>query len=1253
MQSFYFGIRLICGIILLTLSASGTIIAQTIAQTSQQYPELQASIFPSLTGNQLLDSLRAAYAPDVVYSYDTARDHLFSDVENNTGIVECIYTGKTVSIDPVESDPTGYAYTNYNFNTEHIYPQSKGASASPARSDLHHLRASYGNVNSSRGNLPFGVVESVHVNRWWKYDSVSQTYSSDTTPDGDLGLWSRTGTSAFQPRDNNKGDAARAVYYFYMMYASAANEADPAFFTGMMEDLLAFHDDDPIDATETTRNNRINTIQGNLNPFIVDTTLVRRAFYQDFDPDAGNETVTEVTIDFDNDSKSAYSAANITLDGISWTLDNTLIGSDANDMKNGLKSARGRVPASLTMNSDKEAGIGTISFVYARSNFSGDRTGTSPVFTVEVSTDNGATWSQKGANIDLAGVDDLTTFTVNVQEELDGRIRIQTVGGTTGKRFNIDDISVTDWPILSLATLTTPVASDVRYEQLEVSATITADGNSSITERGFVYADASLNNDPVIGGASVIKITAGTGSGSFSSTLTGLTAGTTYVIKPYAMNSTGTAYGEETTVSTAQHTLLSEGLTNGSLPAGWGQTSITFATSDGGYALFSSAASTLTTPAFDASNFTGIEIQMDVAKYNRGTDGPVTVEYTLNGGSTWTEAGTSGTPTSDTYLTNQIIFVPESSASMQVRFNRSDSDSQKRLRNIVVRGAHVASIGQAPERQNSGFRLLSTPVSTTLDTFLEPIWTQGATGADYAGGDPNVFQFDGTTYQPVTNLTTTTLNPGESIAVYLFELDEYGDESSNTWPKNLYTTGELTFDAVTPSLTNQAAGEYNLVGNPFETPIQLSGLSRGSVRNQVWVYDHAYNAGFDSGAGEGENNSGGGWRAWNGSIGSLSGGVIAPFQGFYIRNDASLEGTPSLSIPASAKTTGGQLYFDPKLYNVPGNEKWAQGPQGRGYHKLALDPHNRGYDHNAHDPNEMTALHLAARIQGQATADVWFGLMENEHETGQSGDVAALYPIDYAPFLMFYAVKAGQALDIADLLLPEDGTTEIELDLQAWQPHPDESIEQFVPLGGSMELIWNLPPHLAVTLEDRETGDVVDLQAIDMYELTHNPTSSELSSKGVSEESSEGFSKSSSGTSTTKQQTDDEKSSATLPYRREIRSPDINPNKTFPRFVLRVESIYTAVDPEPERPTAIRLEQNYPNPFNPSTTIRFALPRPAELMLELFDITGRRVAVLAEGRFRAGEHKVVWGGSDTASGVYLYRLRAGEVSITRSLTLIK
>lgn len=84
-----------------------------------------------------------------------------------------------------------------------------------------------------------------------------------------------------------------------------------------------------------------------------------------------------------------------------------------------------------------------------------------------------------------------------------------------------------------------------------------------------------------------------------------------------------------------------------------------------------------------------------------------------------------------------------------------------------------------------------------------------------------------------------------------------------------------------------------------------------------------------------------------------------------------------------------------------------------------------------------------------------------------------------------------------------------------------------------------------------------------------------------------------------------------------------------------------------------------PNPFNPRTTIRFALPHDAEVTLEVINPGGRRVAGLLLGEYRsAGLHEVVWNGVDDgnnrlASGVYLYRLRAGEFTQSRKLTLLK
>lgn len=82
-------------------------------------------------------------------------------------------------------------------------------------------------------------------------------------------------------------------------------------------------------------------------------------------------------------------------------------------------------------------------------------------------------------------------------------------------------------------------------------------------------------------------------------------------------------------------------------------------------------------------------------------------------------------------------------------------------------------------------------------------------------------------------------------------------------------------------------------------------------------------------------------------------------------------------------------------------------------------------------------------------------------------------------------------------------------------------------------------------------------------------------------------------------------------------------------------------------PEQFALEQNYPNPFNPTTSIRFALPEEAHVKLFVYDMLGREVAMLVEGQIEAGVHEVVWNGrnavgSMVASGVYLYRLEAGD-----------
>lgn len=92
---------------------------------------------------------------------------------------------------------------------------------------------------------------------------------------------------------------------------------------------------------------------------------------------------------------------------------------------------------------------------------------------------------------------------------------------------------------------------------------------------------------------------------------------------------------------------------------------------------------------------------------------------------------------------------------------------------------------------------------------------------------------------------------------------------------------------------------------------------------------------------------------------------------------------------------------------------------------------------------------------------------------------------------------------------------------------------------------------------------------------------------------------------------------------------------------------------ESEVPLEFSLSQNYPNPFNPTTTIRFTLPEPAGVRLDLFDILGRRVGTLVNDRLSADAHTFTFDGSGLASGLYFYRLHAGDRVAVRKMMLVK
>lgn len=88
-------------------------------------------------------------------------------------------------------------------------------------------------------------------------------------------------------------------------------------------------------------------------------------------------------------------------------------------------------------------------------------------------------------------------------------------------------------------------------------------------------------------------------------------------------------------------------------------------------------------------------------------------------------------------------------------------------------------------------------------------------------------------------------------------------------------------------------------------------------------------------------------------------------------------------------------------------------------------------------------------------------------------------------------------------------------------------------------------------------------------------------------------------------------------------------------------------------PTEFIVKQNYPNPFNPLTNFEFGLPRRSHVILEVYTISGEKVATLIDGQMSAGMHYIPWNAAHLASGMYIFRLRADQKTDTKKMLLIK
>ncbi|MEX0722162.1 MAG: endonuclease [Balneolaceae bacterium] len=251
---------------------------------AQSCPAQGTQIFPDLVGQELLDALVAEYKTTTVLSYNAARERMYGEIDNIDGFVEGIYTGYKGAIDPDGDNPRAQAVA-VDINAEHSWPQSKGAtSGTLAHSDMHHLHPAYEGANSSRNNHPFYEIPDDQTTGWWRYDQSHPTAVADSIDEYSEFRSSHPNSAyaaSWEPRESVEGDIARGMVYFYTMYKNQADDADPLFFEVQKEFFRFWNSQDSVSQREYDRTCAIAPHQDNkVNPFVIDPTLVERAFFE-------------------------------------------------------------------------------------------------------------------------------------------------------------------------------------------------------------------------------------------------------------------------------------------------------------------------------------------------------------------------------------------------------------------------------------------------------------------------------------------------------------------------------------------------------------------------------------------------------------------------------------------------------------------------------------------------------------------------------------------------------------------------------------------------------------------------------------------------------------------------------------------------------------------------------------------------------------------------------------------------------------
>ena len=316
----------------------------------------------------------------------------------------------------------------------------------------------------------------------------------------------------------------------------------------------------------------------------------------------------------------------------------------------------------------------------------------------------------------------------------------------------------------------------------------------------------------------------------------------------------------------------------------------------------------------------------------------------------------------------------------------------------------------------SGYRILSSPVSGTVyGDLLDELWTQGATGSDMPGANPNIWTYNNG-WIAVTDLDNDNLSAGQGFVIYVFADTDY--DGDDDLPVTISVDGDLNEADV--DITTQSSG-WNMLGNPYGLALDVETLlaDNQNFSSTVYVWDNDII----------------GYKTHNGIAGDLDDGLISPFSGFWIE----------------ANQSGNSFSFnEASIANSYGDTTRNATPDSTGYGVLTFE--SSGYS---------SSIYVSFSESGAVNLD--------------PADARRIVPMQPSNHLTSMIYESGKSLSINNLPLALNNDFSYPLDVMMLEATETGYETQEAQVSISYDLS-QLPEGVTLALKDNLTGDMIYLE---------------------------------------------------------------------------------------------------------------------------------------------------------------------------------